>query len=190
MNRRLPLGSPAAAADSDTTSPASVSRHARLLITVMLIAAAALDLTRCGLLMVAIRHHPPAAGLVVIGLAAAALSVRIARGCQSGQRWAVWTALLIGAASAPQAAVSGFSAPYTIPDTATSVLGVLLAVAVLATVGRSGMPADNIQSPCVITQDPMIRDAAAPSPGHEAHGAAAVAGPAMDGVASGTRRRR
>jgi hypothetical protein len=181
MNRRLPLGSPAAAADSETISPAAVSRPARRLIAVMLIAAAALDLTRCGLLMVAIRHHPPAAGLVVIGLAAAALSVRIARGCQSGQRWAVWTALLIGAASAPQAAVSGFSAPYTIPDAATSVLGVLLAVAVLATVGRSGMPADNIQSPCVITRDPMIRDAAAPSPGHEAHGAAAVAGPATDG---------
>jgi AAA domain len=47
--------------------------------------------------------------------------------------------LLTGAASAPQAAVSGFSTPYTIPDTATAVLGVLLAVAVLATVGRTGV---------------------------------------------------
>jgi hypothetical protein len=45
--------------------------------------------------------------------------------------------LLIGAASAPQAAASGFHAPYTIPDTATAVLGVLLAVAVLATAGRT-----------------------------------------------------
>lgn len=181
MNRRLPLGSPAAAADSETTSPAPLSRPARRLIAVMLIAAAALDLTRCGLLMVAVRHHPPAAGLVVTGLAAAALSVRIARGCQSGQRWAVWAALLTGAASAPQAAMSGFNAPYTIPDTATAALGVLLATAVLATAGRTGLPADDTQSPCVITRDPMIRDVTAPAPGHEAHGATTVAGPATDG---------
>jgi hypothetical protein len=139
--------------------------------------------------MVAVRRPAPAAGLVVIGLAAAALSVRTARGCRGRQRWAVWTALLIGAASAPQAAVSGFSAPYTIPDTATAVLGVLLAVAVLATASRTGVPGDNIQSPCVITRDPMIRDAAAPAPAHEAHGAAAVTGPARDGVVPGTRRR-
>jgi hypothetical protein len=153
MNRRLPLGGPAAAADSETTSPAAMSRPARRLITAMLIAAAALDLIRCGLVMVAVRHPAPAAGLVVTGLAAAALSVRIARGCQSGQRWAVWAALLTGAASAPQAAVSGFSAPYTIPDTATAVLGVLLAVAVLSTASRTGVAGDNLQSPCVITRD-------------------------------------
>jgi hypothetical protein len=72
------------------------------------------------------------------GLAAAALSARTARGCRAGQRWAGWAALLIGAASAPQAAASGFHAPYTIPDTATAVIGVLLAVAVLATAGRTG----------------------------------------------------
>jgi len=116
MNRRPPLGRPAASAGSRTTSPAAVSRPARRLIGVMLIAAAALDLTRCGLVMVAVRQPAPAAGLVVAGLAAAALSVRTARGCQGGQRWAVWAALLTGAASAPQAAVSGFSTPYTIPD--------------------------------------------------------------------------
>ena len=109
MNRRLPLGSPPAGAGSRTTSPAAVSRPARRLIGVMLVAAAALDLTRCGLVMVAVRHPASAAGLVVVGLAAAALSVRTARGCQGGQRWAVWAALLTGAASAPQAAVSGFS---------------------------------------------------------------------------------
>ena len=138
MNRRLPLGSPAAGADSGTTSPAAVSRPARRLIAVMLVAAAALDLTRCGLVMVAVRHPASAAGLVVIGLAAAALSVRTARGCQGGQRWAVWAALLTGAASAPQAAMSGFSTPYTIPDTATAVLGVLLGAAVLATAAGPG----------------------------------------------------
>jgi hypothetical protein len=53
----------------------------------MLVAAAALDLTRCGLVMVAVRHPASAAGLVVDGLAAAALSARTARGCQGGQRW-------------------------------------------------------------------------------------------------------
>jgi hypothetical protein len=190
MNRRLPVGSPAAGADSRTTLPAAVSRPARRLIAVMLVAAAALDLTRCGLVMVAVRHTASAAGLVVIGLAAAALSVRTARGCQGGQRWAVWAALLTGAASAPQAAVSGFSTPYTIPDTATAVLGVLLAAAVLATVGRTGVPEDDTQSPCVITGDyPMIRDAAAPAPAHEAQGTAADAGPATDGAAPGARRR-
>ena len=137
LNRRLPLGSPAAGTDSGTTSPAAVSRPARHLIAVMLIAAAALDLIRCGLVMVAVRHPAPAAGLVTIGLAAAALSVRTARGWRGRQRWPVWTALLIGAASAPQAAVSGFSTPYTIPDTATAVLGILLAVTLLATAGRA-----------------------------------------------------
>jgi hypothetical protein len=55
-----------------------------------------------------------------------------------------------GAASAPQAAASGFHAPYAIPDTATAVLGVLLAVAVLATAGRTGLPGHNTQGPCVI----------------------------------------
>jgi hypothetical protein len=98
MNRRLPLGSPPAGAGSRTTSPAAVSRPARRLIGVMLVAAAALDLTRCGLVMVAVRHPASAAGLVVVGLAAAALSVRTARGCQGGQRWAVWAALLTRAA--------------------------------------------------------------------------------------------
>jgi hypothetical protein len=138
MNRRLRVGSPAAGAGSGTASPAAVSQPALRLIAVMLIAAAALDLIRCGLVMVAVRHPASAAGLVMIGLAAAALSVRTARGCRGRQRWAVWAALLIGAASAPQAAVSGFSSPYTIPDTATAVLGVVLAVAVLATIGRTG----------------------------------------------------
>src|SRR5689334_13740155 len=74
------------------------------------------------------------------GVTAAVLSVRTARGCQAGRRWAGLAALLIGAASAPQAAMSGFHGPYMIPDTATAVLGVLLAVAVLATAGGAGQP--------------------------------------------------
>jgi len=76
------------------------------------------------------------AGLVTAGLAAAALTARIARGCQAGQRWAGWAALLIGVASDPQAAASGFHSPYVIPDTATAALGILLAITILATAGR------------------------------------------------------
>jgi len=76
-----------------------------------------------------------AAGLVAAGLAAAALTARTARGCQVGQRWAGWTALLIGAASIPQAAASGFRSPCTIPDIATAALGLVLATTILATAG-------------------------------------------------------
>jgi len=72
------------------------------------------------------------------GLAATGLTARTARGCQVGQRWAGWAALLIGAASAPQAAASGFRSPYTIPDIATTALGMLLAITILATAGRMG----------------------------------------------------
>jgi hypothetical protein len=140
MNSRAPLGTPAASANSRTTSLAADHRPGRRLIAAMLLAAAALDLTRCGLVMVAARHPAPTAGLIAVGLAAAALTVRTARGCQAGQRWACWAALLIGVISAPQAAVSGFHAPYTIPDTATAALGVLLSVAVLATAAQTGQP--------------------------------------------------
>jgi hypothetical protein len=79
-----------------------------------------------------------AAGLLSAGLAAFALSLWTARWCRAGHRWSAWAALLIGAASAPQAALSGFRGPYTIPDTATATVGVLLTVAVLATVGVTG----------------------------------------------------
>ena len=74
----------------------------------------------------------------MVGLAAAALSLWTAQACGNRRRWPAWTALLIGAASGPQAAVSGFRPPYAIPDTATAALGILLAVAVLATAGRTG----------------------------------------------------
>ena len=120
----------------NTTSPAR-PRVGRYLIVAMLLTAAALDLTRCGLVLAAARHPAPAAGLVTAGLAAAALTARTARGCQADQRWAGWAALLIGAASAPQAAVSGFGGPYAIPDTATTTLGIVLAVTILATAGRT-----------------------------------------------------
>ena len=139
MNCHLPAD-PGANTDGKTTVPTTAIRPGRRLIAVMLLAAAALDLTRCGLVLVTARHPGPAAGLIATGLAAAALSLYSARGWQIGRRWSGWAALLIGAASAPQAAASGFHTPFTATDTATAALGVLLTVAVLATVGLTGQP--------------------------------------------------
>jgi hypothetical protein len=150
MNSHLPGDVPAASADGGTTVPAADSRPGRHLIAVMLLAAAALDLTRCGLVLATARHPVPKAGLVAAGLAAAALSLWTAGGCRGGRRRSSWTALLIGAASAPQAAAAGFNAPYTIPDTATAALGVLLTVAVLATAGLTGQPEQFTETQCTI----------------------------------------
>ena len=134
MNNCLPWD--ITATDDGKAAAAAGTQVVRRLIVVMLLTAAALDLTRCGLVMAAARHPAPTAGLVAAGLAAAALTARTARGCRAGRRWAGWAALLIGLASAPQAAASGFRSPYLIPDTATAALGILLAVTILATAGR------------------------------------------------------
>lgn len=122
-----PVDASGAAASAAKIAPA------RRLIMVMLLAAATLDLARCGIVLATARHAGPAAGLLLAGAAAAMLSLWTARGCHGGRRWSVWAALLIGVASAPQAAATGFRLPYTLPDSATAALGVLLAVAVLAT---------------------------------------------------------
>jgi hypothetical protein len=142
----------AAGADTGPGALAAGSRAARSLIAVLLLAAAALDLTRCGLVLATARHPAPAAGLVAAGLAAAALSSWTARGCLARGRWPMWAALLIGAASAPQAAASGFAAPFTFPDTATSAVGILLAVAVLATAGWT-RPGQHAENPCAIDKE-------------------------------------
>jgi hypothetical protein len=146
------LGWDGAAADAGggTAPHAGDSWPGRYLIAAMLLTAAALDLTRCGLVMAAARQPGPTAGLVAAGLAAAALTARTARGCRSGRRWAGWAALLIGAASPAQAATSGFHGPYAIPDTATVVLGILLAVTILATAGPTDQRAGDTVSPCPI----------------------------------------
>jgi hypothetical protein len=136
MNNCLPPDS-TTDAGGGKTERAQGTQAVRRLIVLILLTAATLDLTRCGLVMAAARHPAPTAGLVTAGLAAAALTARTARGCRAGRRWAGWAALLIGLASAPQAAASGFSGPYLIPDTTTAALGILLAVTILATVGRS-----------------------------------------------------
>jgi hypothetical protein len=147
VNGRVPGHAPAAAADAGTTASAADGRVARPLIAMLLLAAAALDLTRCGLILGTVRHPAAAAGLVATGLAAAAVTGWTARGHLRRQRWPVWAAALIGAASAPQAAASGFGGPFTVPDAATAVLGILLAVTVLATVGRAA-PVQPAESPC------------------------------------------
>jgi hypothetical protein len=136
MNNCLPRDS-TTDAEGGKTEPATGTQTVRRLIVLMLFTAAALYLTRCAQVMAAARHPGPTAGLVAAGLAAAALTARTARGCRAGRRWAGWAAVLIGLASAPQAAASGFRSPYLIPDTATAVLGILLAVTILATAGRT-----------------------------------------------------
>jgi hypothetical protein len=185
MNNRLPGDIAAADADNGTPAPAADIRPGRRLIAVMLLTAAALDLTRCGLVLTTARHPASAAELVAAGLAAAALSARTARGCQAGRRWAGLTALLIGATSAPQAAASGFQTPYTIPDTATAALGVLLAVAVLATAGLTRQPGQDTGNPCAIDLEghPVTRGSAAPAQACDAQGVSAHAGPATGGPA-------
>ena len=153
MDGHPPGDLPAAGRAAGTVAPAASAagiRPGRRLIAVMLLAAAALDLTRCGIVLVTARPALPAAGLVAAGLAAAALSLCTARGCQGGRRWSGWAAVLIGAASAPQAAASGFHAPYTIPNTATAALGVLLTVAVLATAGQTRPPGQFTEDSCPI----------------------------------------
>jgi hypothetical protein len=150
MVDRMPWDITAAGADGEQAATAARPRPGRQLTAVMLLTAAVLDLTRCGLVLAAARHPAPTAELAAAGVAAALLSVRAARGCQAGRRWAGWAALLIGAASAPQAAISGFGGPYAIPDTATAVLGVLLAVAVLATAGPAGQPGHDTENLCSI----------------------------------------
>lgn len=149
VSDRVPGRGPDTGPDAGPGAVMAGSRAARWLIAVLLLATAALDLTRCGMFLAAARRPAPAAVLAVAGLAAAAFSSWAARGCLAGRRWPAWAALLIGAASAPQAAASGFGAPYTIPDAATAAVGILLAVAVLATADRA-RPGQHAENPCPI----------------------------------------
>jgi hypothetical protein len=154
MNDRLPWDITATDADDENAAVAAAAQVVRRIIVGLLLTAAALDLTRCGLVMTAARHPAPTAGLAAAGLAATGLTARTARGCQVGQRWAGWAALAIGAASAPQAVASGFRSPYTIPDTATAAVGLLLAITILATAGRMGRRDTRPQFPVCWTGKP------------------------------------
>jgi hypothetical protein len=128
-------GVPAVA--DEAGGPAATRLPIRRATAVMLLAAAALDLTRCGLVVGTVARPGTATALVSAGLAAAAVSLWTACGCQRGARWSGWAAFLIGIASGPQAAASGFHAVYAFPDMATAALGVLVAAGVLATAGRA-----------------------------------------------------
>lgn len=77
MTSHLPGDAPAADAGRRTV-PLASSLPGRRLTAVMLLAAAALDLARCGVVVATARH----AGLVAAGLAAAALSLWTARACR------------------------------------------------------------------------------------------------------------
>ena len=132
---------------ADRAGPTATRWPIRRVTAVMLLAAAILDLIRCGLVMGTATQAGAAAALVSVGLAAAAVSLWTARGCQCGARWSGWAAFLIGTASGPQAAASGFHAVYAIPDIATAALGVLVAAGVLATAGRASQPAPPANRP-------------------------------------------
>ncbi len=151
VNGPAPGHTPAPEAGAGPGAPAG-GRAARRLIAVLLLAAAGLDLARCGLVMATAWHPAAAAGLIAAGLAAAVASGWAARGHLRGRRWPVWAAVLIGVASPPQAAASGFDGLYTIPDTATAVLGIVLAVAVLATAGRT-TPGRHAENPCAMNRE-------------------------------------
>jgi hypothetical protein len=113
--------------------PAAARSPVRRLTALMLLAAAALDLTRCGIVVGTMTPAGTAAALVSFGVAAAAVSLWTAHGCRRGARWSGCAAFLIGTASGPQAAASGFHAAYAIPNIATAALGVLMSTGVLAT---------------------------------------------------------
>jgi hypothetical protein len=117
----------------EAAGPAATRLPIRRVTALMLLAAAVLDLTRCGLVVGTTTQAGTGAALVSAGLAATAVSLWTARGCRRGARWSGWAAFLIGTASGPQAAASGFHAAYAIPDIATAALGVLVSAGVLAT---------------------------------------------------------
>ena len=62
-----PRDVPGADADGGTRVPAAGLRLGRRLIAVMLLAAAALDLARCGIVLATARHAGPSIGLVSAG---------------------------------------------------------------------------------------------------------------------------
>jgi hypothetical protein len=155
MTPHPPRDVPPADADGQTAFAAKI-RPARRLITVMLLAAATLDLARCGIVLATATHAMPAAGLLLAGASAATLSLWTARGCHSGRRWSAWAALLIGMASAPQAATTGFRLPYTFPDTATAALGVVLAVTVLVTAETPDIDDDSAEGPDSLQHRPPL----------------------------------
>jgi hypothetical protein len=104
-----PVDTPAAAVGGGA-GPIVNSLPGRRVSAMLLLAAAALDLTRCGLVATTARQAGKAAVPVSVGLAVAVITLWTARGCRRGTRWSGLVAFLIGTGSAPQVAASGFGA--------------------------------------------------------------------------------
>jgi hypothetical protein len=111
------------------------------LLAALLVLTAAADLARCGIGLTITGNTTRTVLLVASGVLAAGASVLTAGGALQRRRWALWSAGLVGLASAPQAAASGFRSPYDVPDVATAVLGLLLMATVL--VGSQGAVIDS-----------------------------------------------
>jgi hypothetical protein len=123
------------------------------LLAALLILAAAADLVRCGIGLTITGNTTRTVLLFASGALAAGVSVVTAGGAIRRRRWALWSAGLIGLASAPQAAASGFRSPYAVPDVATAVLGLLLMATVL--VGSQGAVID--PTPTAVLPFPLER---------------------------------
>jgi len=117
-------------------------------LATLLALTAATDLARCGIGLTPASGSSQTVLLFTTGGLAAVVSAITASGAIRRRQWAVWSAGLLGIASAPQATMAGFRAPYTIPDLATAVLGLLLTVTVLVgSQSDAGSPANLIGCP-------------------------------------------
>jgi hypothetical protein len=80
MDSRLPWDFPAADPNGGMRSLAAEVPRGRRLIAVLLLASAAMDLTRCGLTVMTARHPMPAYGLAAAGLAVACTDSELVAG--------------------------------------------------------------------------------------------------------------
>jgi len=135
--------------------PAFPARAAGALATLLGLMAA-VDVMRCGIGLTLGGATIRLALLLVTGAVAAIVSLIAAAGAVRRRSWALWSAALIGIASAPQAAVTGFRPPYVIPDVATAALGFLLTVTVLVGTQRVTPAMSSDALPCLI--DPKSRE--------------------------------
>ena len=123
---------------------------ATLVLATLLGLTAVTDLVRCGIGLTRIGGPTETMLLFISGGVAALGSLITAGGAVRRRRWALWSAALLGVAAAPQASMTGFRAPYTIPDVATAILGILLTATVLVGSQRdsaSSAPSDPSRVP-------------------------------------------
>ena len=122
--------------------------NASWVLATLSVLTAAADLARCGMGLTLASASSQTVLLFTMGGLAAVVSAITAGGAIRRRQWALWSAGLIGIASAPQATMAGFRAPYTIPDLATAILGLLLTITVLVGSQRdAGSPANLLGCP-------------------------------------------